>query len=164
MAKIFVTADWHFCHENIIKYCGRPFSSIDEMNQKLIDNANAIVGANDIVYHIGDFSFYKPWSSIINQLKGTWVFLYGNHDFKRLNNRPLPRAIEIRRRGKRIYMNHHPAECEKISGFDLYLTAHAHEKWKIKELPDKRLINVGVDVWNFKPVFLDKIIEEYGNE
>lgn len=163
MAKIFISADWHFYHQNIIKYCGRPFNSIEIMNEILIENANSVVGENDIVYHVGDFSFHKPWSDIIKQLNGTWVFLRGNHDFKRLNNIPLPRALEIRRGGKRIYLNHHPAECENISGFDMYLTGHAHEKWKVKILPDKKLINVGVDVWGFKPILLDNLIKEYGN-
>ena len=45
----------------------------------------------------------------------------------------------------------------------MYLTAHAHEKWKVKILPDKNLINVGVDVWGFKPILLDNLIKEYGN-
>jgi calcineurin-like phosphoesterase family protein len=159
--KIYITADFHYSHENIIRYCSRPFPNIGSMNDALIHNANSIVRPEDMVYHIGDFSFSKPWSNVVSRLNGTWIFLWGNHDFKRLNGVPLHRAIELRRRGKRIYMNHHPEECVGISGYDLYLTAHSHEKWKVKVLEDKKLINVGVDVWNFTPVSLDKLIGDY---
>jgi calcineurin-like phosphoesterase family protein len=164
--KVWVTGDWHFGHwtsdtRNIIKYCDRPFDSILQMNRTLIDNANALVKPEDIVYHVGDFSFYRPWSDILKQLNGTWVFLWGNHDSKRFNNVPLHRAIELRRFGKRIYLNHHPEECMDIRGFDIYLTAHIHQKWKTRIMGMNYLINIGVDQWGFKPVHLDWLINNY---
>jgi len=161
--RTYITGDFHWGHENIIKYTGRPFESIDQMNQALITNANELVHEDDVVYHVGDFSFHKPWSDIISQLNGTWVFLLGNHDFKRLNGVPLHRALELRRRGKRIYLNHHPKECLDIYGYDIYLTAHIHEKWKTKVIGTHYLINIGVDVWDFKPVNLDWLLSNYGD-
>jgi calcineurin-like phosphoesterase family protein len=50
MSKIFFTADQHFGHKNIIKYCNRPFSSVEEMNKVMIDRWNEIVGKEDTVY------------------------------------------------------------------------------------------------------------------
>ena len=50
--KIFVTADTHFNHENIIKYCNRPFKDVNEMNEVIINNWNSVVSKDDIIYHI----------------------------------------------------------------------------------------------------------------
>lgn len=55
--NIFFTSDTHFWHENIIKFCNRPFSSVEEMNDTIIENWNKVVGENDIVFHLGDFVF-----------------------------------------------------------------------------------------------------------
>ena len=51
---VFFIADTHFRHRNIIKHDGRPYSSVDEMNEALITNWNAKVKPNDSVYHLGD--------------------------------------------------------------------------------------------------------------
>ena len=48
--RVFLTSDTHFDHENIIKYCSRPFNSKDEMNKAMISNWNSVVGDSDTVY------------------------------------------------------------------------------------------------------------------
>ena len=53
--NIFFTADTHFFHRNIIKYCNRPFHSVGEMNETMIANWNAVVKPRSIIYHLGDF-------------------------------------------------------------------------------------------------------------
>ena len=55
--NIFFTSDLHFSHANIIKYCQRPFDSVAEMNDALIENWNARVQHDDIVYVLGDMFF-----------------------------------------------------------------------------------------------------------
>ena len=54
---LFFTSDTHFDHKNIIRYCNRPFSSIEEMNNFLIKRWNATVGPDDTVFHLGDVTF-----------------------------------------------------------------------------------------------------------
>jgi calcineurin-like phosphoesterase family protein len=55
MPNIWCTADFHFGHSNIIRYCNRPFRSVEEMDQSILDRLNASVKANDILYFLGDF-------------------------------------------------------------------------------------------------------------
>jgi calcineurin-like phosphoesterase family protein len=50
MPNIWSTADFHFGHSNIIRYCNRPFRSVEEMDQTILDRLNASVKANDILY------------------------------------------------------------------------------------------------------------------
>lgn len=47
---IYLISDTHFYHKSIIPYCKRPFSSINEMNEKIIENWNLIVTNKDILY------------------------------------------------------------------------------------------------------------------
>ena len=56
--EIFFTSDLHLGHKNIIKHCDRPFSSIEQMNRSLLTNINNIVGLNDDLYILGDFTAY----------------------------------------------------------------------------------------------------------
>lgn len=54
---VYFTADTHFGHENIIKFCDRPFASVEEMDETLIANWNGRVRANDTVFILGDMFF-----------------------------------------------------------------------------------------------------------
>lgn len=77
---IWVTSDTH--HANIIKYCNRPFSSVEEMNETIIENWNKVVSKGDIVYHLGDFALGDKSliPDFIRRLTGHISFIMGNHD------------------------------------------------------------------------------------
>ena len=85
MTNYFFTADEHYGHKNIIDYCNRPFSSIEEMDEELIARHNEIVGPNDIVIHVGDFTLMDQERSVhadyIRKLVGQHIFLQGSHDY-----------------------------------------------------------------------------------
>lgn len=78
----FYIADMHFGHKNIIRYDNRPFGSVEEMDKALIQLWNETVGSDDIVYILGDFSWYKEDKTafILGCLKGHKVLVKGNHD------------------------------------------------------------------------------------
>jgi len=78
MRNIWIISDTHFGHENIIKYCNRPFSSVDEMNHIMVENWNKVVKDEDIVYHLGDVYFKN--NSMLSALKGRKRLILGNHD------------------------------------------------------------------------------------
>ena len=70
MKKWFIS-DTHFSHTNIIKYAGRPFANVQEMDQALIDNWNSCVGVDDQVFFLGDLGLgsVDHLQSICRQLK-----------------------------------------------------------------------------------------------
>lgn len=75
---IFFIADTHFNDEDIIKYDNRPFKTVTEMNQAIIDNWNDVVTENDIVYVVGDLG--KISATYLVELNGTKYLIKGNHD------------------------------------------------------------------------------------
>jgi calcineurin-like phosphoesterase family protein len=75
-------SDTHFGHRNILKYSNRPFSSIKEMNEVMIQNWNRCVKAEDEIWHLGDFAFgsISFTKQILQSLNGKINLVYGNHD------------------------------------------------------------------------------------
>lgn len=83
MRDIWVISDTHFGHDNIIRYCDRPFENSKEMDERMLDNWNSVVRPGDIVYHLGDVYFNKSrtdWGSFFAKLCGAKRLILGNHD------------------------------------------------------------------------------------
>lgn len=79
---IFVTADTHFYHKNIIRYCNRPYADMDDMIIKMRLDWNNTVTQNDIVVIAGDFAFagITKIRELIDSLNGIKILVRGNHD------------------------------------------------------------------------------------
>lgn len=82
MPDIYVVSDTHFQHENIIKFCNRPFANADEMDEYMIERWNSVVTPQDKVYHLGDVHMgnAQTANSILKRLKGKKRLVVGNHD------------------------------------------------------------------------------------
>ena len=85
MPRTFIISDTHFFHENIIKYCNRPFQNVRDMNATMFNNWNKTVQKNDIVIHLGDISAnllnnHNSLKWILNNLNGKKILVKGNHD------------------------------------------------------------------------------------
>jgi len=80
---IWFTSDTHFWHRNIIKYCNRPVSSVEEMNEFLIQKWNEKIKPDDVVWHLGDFAFCGKDKAIeiLERLNGEKNWILGNHDY-----------------------------------------------------------------------------------
>ena len=81
--KLFFTSDTHFGHENIIKYCDRPWAGPVSMNNALIDNWNKVVPEDGIVFHLGDFALQMGITNaqkVFQQLNGEKYLVRGNHE------------------------------------------------------------------------------------
>jgi len=163
---IWFSADLHLGHENIIKYCNRPFKTLDDMNNKIIQNWNSRVKNTDIVYHIGDFCFKgglqgsitgsKYWEK---QLNGKIIHFSGNHD-KNNSLKNVLKSGKMHYGGKNLHLQHiPPKEKDYGSNVDIILCGHVHEKWKSKIEFGIPVVNVGVDVWNFYPINIQEIMK-----
>jgi calcineurin-like phosphoesterase family protein len=83
------------------------------------------------------------------------IFIKGNHDRNNSLKTPIEKLV-IRYGGQRICLVHNPLHAD--STYPLNFVGHVHEKWKIKRLNENSImVNVGVDVWNFKPVSYEEI-------
>jgi calcineurin-like phosphoesterase family protein len=84
MKNYWFISDTHFFHENIIQYCKRPFSSVEEMNEIMVDRWNAVVKPGDKVYHLGDVwmgpSIHEERAKLWARLNGSKRLIVGNHD------------------------------------------------------------------------------------
>ena len=79
---IYFSSDHHFWHNNVIKYCDRPFASVEEMNEIMILRWNEVVKPEDTVYYLGDFAMAARAPEVYtNRLNGTKILVNGNHDF-----------------------------------------------------------------------------------
>lgn len=76
MSKVFFTADTHFGSERALTLSRRPFKTVEEMDETLINNWNSVVGKDDIVYHLGDFGNYE----IVKRLNGKVTLIWGNYE------------------------------------------------------------------------------------
>lgn len=87
MIRTWFISDTHFNHTNIIKYENRPFQSVEEMNQTMIENWNRVVRKDDRVFHLGDVGFgsQEELVKIVQQLNGRKHLVLGNHDRKKFN-------------------------------------------------------------------------------
>jgi calcineurin-like phosphoesterase family protein len=171
--KVWFTADTHFGHRNIIRYCQRPFATVEEMNETIIDNWNGVVGKDDVVFHLGDFSVggAAEWTSLLESLNGRIFLVLGNHDMnnvdqgfmRRFENVSMQMLISIGK--QRIYLNHYPFLCYGGSYRGTWqLFGHVHTSPCNSGLDNSRLgmlfptqYDVGVDNNSFTPVSFEEV-------
>lgn len=159
MPKYFFTADTHFSHHNIISYCSRPFESVEQMNQTLIDNWNSVVRKNDFVYHLGDFGFWKrgDLEIIFNKLNGHKHLIKGNHDTSLTYKLDWVwvKETELLKIDKHfIWLSHYPHwSWERSFHGSWHLYGHVHGRGQAHGLSK----DVGVDSNNFIPVELQDL-------
>lgn len=159
MHNVWFTSDTHFGHNNIIKYEheARPFDIIEEMNEKLIDNWNSVVGKKDTVYHLGDFCFGKQHLEIAKRLKGRKILILGNHDVYKYDDY-FDRVFGTLSY-KSMWLTHIPVHTAELGGRAV-INVHGHLHSKV--IDDDRYFNVSVERHNLTPVHLDVILERRG--
>lgn len=197
--RVWFTSDTHFYHENIIRFCNRPFwvnkdvyedeeyrgtvpaPDLEAMNAALVENWNGRVKPGDLVYHLGDFCFGAPhkWNDVLDKLNGDIVLVKGNHDIKNLrNNEMMARFLRIEEECYEyvrasdgnlyvLWLSHYPPtgsdndprelfRPKRDRYYDLSLCGRVHTSWKHHK--GSGTINVGSDVWDYKPISLEDIL------
>ena len=186
--NIYFSADYHFNHADIIKYTNRPFyrqndligdcelskkvwvsdkiklKRTEEMNNAIIRNHNSVLSKDDVLYHLGDFYFKgKTTKQMFEQkLNGSIVHVCGNHDMNNKNKTYIDKMFLVFG-GLYVLAQHHPVKniSEIPYDVDLILCGHVHNKWKINFVDNILMINVGIDVWDYKPVSIKSLIKLY---
>jgi len=160
--EIWFTSDQHYGHTNVIRFCERPFATIEEMDEALIANHNECVKPGDTVYYLGDFSFARNPAPVFYRLNGNKHLVLGNHDWKRTGElKKLPwgwikDVYFLRAGGTKIWLNHF-AQLSWPSAHhgSVHLFGHSHGSLT----GVGRSTDVGVDAWDYKPVHLDVILK-----
>lgn len=164
------TSDTYFGHANIIKYSKRPFANVDEMNEALIANWNAVVKPTDIVWHLGDVGFMSDakLEAILVRLNGRKNLIFGNHDKSlRKNKGLLGRCFESWQEKKylkvpidggeqRIVLNHFPEltwDQKHRGAFMLHGHCHGTMKYPFTA----KILDVGVDPSGYAPLSFETI-------
>lgn len=164
----YYISDLHLFHDNIRRFCGRPFKNIEEMERFIVKAWNSVVGTDDEVYVLGDM-FYRATSPneirrVLQQLNGKKYLIRGNHD-KWANDKSLTAFFEwvkpydeVADGNRRVILFHYP--IEEWNGYfrdSYHLYGHVHNAGEqLAALP--RRYNVSADVVDFTPQTLDQLI------
>jgi len=186
-SKVFFTADSHYGHKNIMNFSERPFITVETMDDALIRNWNSVVPTDGIVFHLGDFSFHNAQHSkwILGQLNGRIILIKGNHDKCTSYFKEVHEVLKIKVLDNvngnfggftQIVLSHFPfAIWDKKHYGSWHCHGHSHGTYKpvsnysdhhFKDLPKdlffryNKILDVGVDVWDYKPVAYAQIAEK----
>lgn len=169
-------SDPHFGHDNIRRYADRPFDSVDEMDEALVENYNQTVRLSDTVLWCGDafFRFSTTPQRIMPRLNGRKVLILGNHD--RQPGRMAALGFDlvlyeafVHIAGRTCRVSHYPyagspgrgarvddrylkRRPSRVKG-ELLIHGHTHSKSRIFE----NQIHVGVDAWDYRPATFGEV-------
>lgn len=164
--KWFIS-DTHFFHANILKFVNdkghriRPFNSLEEMHEIMIERWNGLVKPNDYVYHLGDvtFQYHRPFQELMHRLNGDKRLIVGNHDklkqeglLKHFSKVMLWHGFKE----EDFTVSHMPLRLESLRDGYYNVHGHIHDA----HMEDPRYINVSVEVRDYYPVHLDQILKE----
>ncbi|WP_413560734.1 metallophosphoesterase [Bdellovibrio sp. HCB209] len=176
---VYFISDFHFGHTKVIEYGERPFTSLEEMNDKMAADYNSVVTPEDTVYIVGDLSLggIERAKEYLSKLNGKKILIRGNHD--RGSKEDLLNAgyeevhdtLILKHDGITIGLSHYPFRPPgempgkydlKPDQCDFLIHGHLHQiqKEKIHE-SGKLMVNVSVEVLNYLPISLDEVVKIY---
>ena len=184
--RIWFTSDHHFGHNNIIKYCDRPFTSVQQMDDTMIDAWNGVVRPDDVVYHLGDFCLgaaeqaFNYWSKLNGHVKylamgwhhdKRWIHGLDDNLYSTLQNQPiepLPPMVVLEFKIVNDFplamtLCHYPlTEWDRGHHGGYLLHGHSHGNLPVERMTGKYL-DVGVDVANklvghYRPLSLSEVL------
>lgn len=174
--SIFITSDWHFCHNREFLYKPRGFNNVYDMNRAIIDRYNSVVSYDDDVYVLGDLMLNDDISAMrcIEQLNGRIHIIRGNHDTnKRIdlyntlyNVVEIEEAKHFRYKKFSLFLCHYPvltsnySDEKPLKSRMINICGHSHTKDKFLHFNDSVIYHAEVDAHDLYPVKLDTILEE----
>ncbi|HEV7255781.1 MAG TPA: metallophosphoesterase family protein [Mesorhizobium sp.] len=159
---IFFTSDTHFSDPRVLRIDRRPFASLAEHDEALIENWNAAVGSADEVWHLGDFCRAGPpghAEALLRRLNGRKHLVIGNNDGPDTLHAPgwasRQHYAELAVDGQRLVLCHYPFRTWNGMGRRA-VNLHGHSHGRLK--PMTRQYDVGVDPQGLRPVTLEAIL------
>ena len=164
MSRVFLISDTHFFHQKVLEFEkeARPFSSVEEMNETIVDRWNKTVTKRDTVWHLGDVCFgHVSNLSILKRLNGTKNLILGNHDGYGIRAYlGYFNKIEAAKKYDGYVWTHIPIHPDQFYRFDGNVHGHLHSKrvmlGSIERMDsrriDERYINVSCEQINLTPV------------
>lgn len=166
MSKVFVISDTHFFHKNVIEFEkeARPFSSVEEMNEAIVNRWNSVVTKRDTVWHLGDVCFGKSSNlEILDRLNGTKKLVMGNHDQHGVSEylkyfKDIGACVQY----DKCLLTHVPIHPDQFYRFKANIHGHLHSKIVLQDsmyadIPDSRYINVSCEQINLTPIAWEEI-------
>lgn len=170
--KIWFTADLHIGHENIIKFCDRPFETPYEMDEEIIRMWNERVHRGDDVYILGDVGMCSTGylCSVLQRLNGNKMLIAGNHDKGHRKKASFKKCFswikdvytvkvpdEDAFLGKqRIFLFHYACRTWDGSHHGVW-HCYGHSHGTLPGRDDQLSIDVGVDVHNYVPISYEEL-------
>lgn len=162
----YLISDLHLGHENIIEYCDRPYESVAEMNDTLVENWNRVIDPDDVVFFLGDLGHFAEEEAIrrwLEELHGRVVFIEGNHDNPdRYVDGVHTHQYYILSRGDRQFCCTHRPENAPEFWDGWIIHGHHHNNWP-EEFPfvnhDERQVNVSVELLGYRPLSTDRLVD-----
>lgn len=163
----FYWADIHFNHQRIPLFCPntRPFTSMKQMNETLIQKWNSRITNEDNIRFLGDFAFgdKELFSGFFNRLNGKKHLIIGNHDPQTtlsLGWLSINHYTEIQDSGCHVILSHYPlADWNRKNRGSIHLYGHVHGKPVQTDEANMNSYDVGVDNNNPEPLLLREIID-----
>lgn len=167
---LYMTADPHFSHYNIIKYEKRPFENTDEMDNVMMEKWNKRVKEEDTIIMLGDFCFKRPEGikELLSRLNGKKKIIRGNHDLHMTNTKWLSLGFDealtkgksseayylLEKDGYQVALSHYPLEnCP-------YFNVHGHVHSKIEGIDQSNHYCISVEWTDYAPVSWEEIKKE----
>lgn len=162
--KQYFISDTHFTHKNFLSFTDdegnlvRPFKSVEEMDELMIENWNKRVRAVDRIYHLGDVCIHRRALKILERLNGKKVLIRGNHDIFKLKDYTLYfediRSYKVMP-GLGFIFSHIPIHTNGLKGrWVANIHGHLHQN----KLEDARYLNICVENTDYAPLTLEEII------
>ena len=176
LVDLWFIADTHFGHHNILKFTKddgtllRPgFSTIEEMDDLIVERWNKRVKDGDHVYHLGDVAMRQPELSTLVRVKGKLRLVRGNHDiFKTKYYLKYFEEIHGVRVISNMVFSHYPLHPMSLGPFKANVHGHTHAhsvdpvvvmNKKTQAITEIPYINVCVEATDYYPVHLDEIVK-----
>ena len=189
--KLFFSSDPHYGHNNILRFCHRPFQDMKHMCESLINNWNSVVSNEDICFILGDVMWWESRHDakrVLEKLNGKEIHIIpGNHDkiktFELLSERFIIHdsivTVWINEHDKKgvneLFLCHFPmATWPHFEKASIHLFGHIHSgplSENAVDVPGQDLIlktgrcyDVGVDNNNFFPIEIRDVYNKLGVE